>query len=1624
MRYIKDQVLHRRLIGDNQVVITSDGNVDITPVSGVVTITGDLNVTGNVAGAVENQLIYYVSLEGDDTNGGLGPTPDRAKRTIKAAVEAAPAGATIQVAPGNYYENNPITLKERQTVRGHSLRNTQVWPLNNQNDIFFVDNACYIFQLTFRGLRDPGWCVRIKPGALVTTSPYVQNCSNLNGPWLNDGTEFVPFQTVQIEGVEAGARPIINDSRVPLSKRVNETGGGNGMLVDGNEYDQRSLIFSMVADAFTQVAQGGIGFHVTNSGYTQIVSCFSVFTRIGFLTTNGGYLSISNSVSDFGTYGLIADGLFNVPYTSARPAQNYYSSVGSVTMIDQGAGYASAPSVVIDPPLGAGGVQATATASIDVSTGKVTSISITENGSGYTEIPSVTLVGGGFASLATAEANITTNQVITINSIRDLPQVGSVIVFENDSTKYYITNSEIVDAPLIYDESVCRRDVEFIVDAVVGDMVLGTNFQSIAAGRSYLRSKAVKVLREQLAPTIYGIEQARDAMLERVPDSDPLNEPARYEIIELFAIILNIIEQGDSSVAPEIVYNNLTLPAETIYSKNNLLANKEFITEEVTKYIAEQFTTLSYNQTKCERDIDLILQAVTYDVALGTNYNAVVSGLAYTRANSTYVQSNQKPQTLAAIEHARTEVASLSAVSTSFLSLNRSNTAFAEITDLLNEGDSSSAADIQYPSPTNVTVTRQNAKNHLRANREFIRTEIICWIADNYPDITYDAVKCERDVGYIVDALSYDILYKGNSATLTSAKAYFVGTTSQLGSSLEVTLTVAAYERLQYIVGQIVQGNTITPSPLNALSQNLSSGNATGTEVDLLSNLMQVIIDVIDNQSLDDLPNVAYPDITWADNPVQTAAKQIFANRDTIATSVTNFILSTYPEFTYSTVKCKRDVELIIDAVARDVRLETNFNSITAGLAYQRSYATTVVTDQFPATIAALRETKRLAVAAVSLSAPVSLSVADRFDIILGILEENQLPSEGTTFPSPPVASFAEVDAARQLQDNRAFLIEELISYMDNTWTGFSFNETTWRNNIGYIVDALTHDLLYEGNRATLIATRAYYNNNTTTIVGEETQYIDLLQYLRSILPDIIQGNLIVAYTTFEQQVTDPDFGTTTESTTVTDLLDILITALSSPSGLNTTPENENPNYTWQTNDVSSSIDTLIDRSTSIQQGVIDYITNNIVGFVYNSEKCERDVNYILEAALYDAMYSGNKQTRRAAQAYYSNAVIAGQEVITELSVKHLANVIQDIAKNISISPSEGVTLTQTIGAGAGTYSADNLFILVEKIAQVIRYGSIALPTEIGHDYSLGDATLNIKRQTILNDIANIVDESIFALNAEYGGTANVTLFPGLMFVAQNTYAEMLNVSTISTSGHAFEYVGSGITYNALPFFGGSPISANEFVETNNGKVFSTSSDQIGNFRVGNFFTVNALTGAIDLQANQINLAGISSIGPFRRNNIPVGVELKEVSENTDLTSSLGAPDSNTVPTQTAIVSYVENRYLNKLTGGTVTGPVFIADDTVSVSVSTGALVLDGGLGVAQNAYIGGTLSVSSTVTFADELTVPNGGTGNIAFTLNGILYGNSGSAIQVTAAGTAGDVLQVGDDGVPYFGEIDAGTY
>lgn len=91
--------------------------------------------------------------------------------------------------------------------------------------------------------------------------------------------------------------------------------------------------------------------------------------------------------------------------------------------------------------------------------------------------------------------------------------------------------------------------------------------------------------------------------------------------------------------------------------------------------------------------------------------------------------------------------------------------------------------------------------------------------------------------------------------------------------------------------------------------------------------------------------------------------------------------------------------------------------------------------------------------------------------------------------------------------------------------------------------------------------------------------------------------------------------------------------------------------------------------------------------------------------------------------------------------------------------------------------------------------------------------------------------------------------------------------------------------------------------------------------------------------------------------------------------------------------------------------------DTANVNYSLAAIRV-GDLRTASANITGG------VITGITDLAVADGGTGASTFTANGVIFGNGTSALQVTAAGTEGLVLQANSSGAPEFASLDGGTF
>jgi hypothetical protein len=96
-------------------------------------------------------------------------------------------------------------------------------------------------------------------------------------------------------------------------------------------------------------------------------------------------------------------------------------------------------------------------------------------------------------------------------------------------------------------------------------------------------------------------------------------------------------------------------------------------------------------------------------------------------------------------------------------------------------------------------------------------------------------------------------------------------------------------------------------------------------------------------------------------------------------------------------------------------------------------------------------------------------------------------------------------------------------------------------------------------------------------------------------------------------------------------------------------------------------------------------------------------------------------------------------------------------------------------------------------------------------------------------------------------GISTITLNNNLnSVVSTGTTIYFTRLSLQITSSHSFEWVGAGNDINrAKPALGGVVITENEVVKIDGGEVVYTSTDQAGNFRIGDGLVVNQLTGTI-----------------------------------------------------------------------------------------------------------------------------------------------------------------------------------
>lgn len=228
-------------------------------------------------------------------------------------------------------------------------------------------------------------------------------------PYFTDATDDVlsvvvtpSFEGGQVSGITPN---LIADNAA--SELLNMTISPNGNLQTRQGIETVSTSLSTAS-----TVQGMFYFDTPDIEEIVVATNGSLYryqTSSSTFATTGGTFSNSVNQIEFAQLNnklFWTDGSSYLQFTDGTDNHRQGTSIASITVTNEGSGYTSVPTVTIGTPTAGYGTTATAIATVGAGN-KVTAITVTHAGSGYITAPSVTITGGG-GSNAAATANIST----------------------------------------------------------------------------------------------------------------------------------------------------------------------------------------------------------------------------------------------------------------------------------------------------------------------------------------------------------------------------------------------------------------------------------------------------------------------------------------------------------------------------------------------------------------------------------------------------------------------------------------------------------------------------------------------------------------------------------------------------------------------------------------------------------------------------------------------------------------------------------------------------------------------------------------------------------------------------------------------------------------------------------------------------------------------------------------------------------------------------------------------------------------------------------------------------------------------------------------------------------------
>jgi hypothetical protein len=415
-----------------------------------------------------------------------------------------------------------------------------------------------------------------------------------------------------------------------------------------------------------------------------------------------------------------------------------------------------------------------------------------------------------------------------------------------------------------YDEHKCERDVGIIIDALLYDITHGGNEESRKCALAYVQdapnfytleqepetvaallyawSVMGKVLEQDTPDTIYqNITDDSSAIVTQYFQADIAAETGVYDTItSLMLMITGAITDGTAD----------NIPAR--YRPNNLISVKTGQYREVLPIIVPAETCVQGDELRSTNAGPAGSKTSKYD----TKYSLetlgrmeAIIGDIITGTSVTPTSGNTETQVqlwpygdTPEVDHAELLMRAIR----------------HKIDFKVGNMDLAS-----YPDPTNYNTSYLigygDARKLIKENKLRFQAEVTAYVDRVFPEVHYSRTKCRQDVGYIIDALVYDLTYGGNSMSVQAGLAYFDGAGGALQiDSEELTATLGAMAYLKTMVTDAAQ-DAIWGGEQTAIRQYRDTAGSAAA-ASLVSDNIDIIIDIITNGTTG-APNITVTEI-------------------------------------------------------------------------------------------------------------------------------------------------------------------------------------------------------------------------------------------------------------------------------------------------------------------------------------------------------------------------------------------------------------------------------------------------------------------------------------------------------------------------------------------------------------------------------------------------------------------------------------------------------------------------------------------------------------------------------------------------------------------------------------------